>query len=568
MAVLIDPISPDRRGRILAEPVPSVLDGLRRLAESGGLSDGVRHSDAYVGVVASLAENAREVAAYFAVRSPALTATKQGAGALLFEAYLIERQRELFERFVETQADGDHDDFLAVFEGMIQPDEFDRLAEGVRDFCDVDILLSAGQATHDEISDLTILRCKPKESAIKAADALRENPPMSIRAVVAPITSQEYRKVANEGGLTHGAFKRLFPDAPDDTGTELMEYRDANGVPWYGCESMGWKPDYDNRTVELMTESRVEGLSEEYDSKKPRKIRSGMPSKCGKPIKIGAPIYIVPTNKPGKKAVHVKCFGGKDESVYESRPPRGTPSIRKLVDELKDAQADLRPQSGRRERDDQSDVDVRLQVVDGRWTLHVGDAPGDNDRRGAWGTGVLTASMDDEDLRELARELIDDLRNSSESTAATLRGVRSGLVRPGRTSDVEDDGDSTVVCPLCSQPQGEDSALGVLGYVKHYRCRNCGGQFSHKLPRGRNRPVRRTSEGVESGFGSWSVKREKRGSRVRTPIGTWEIVDSPEDAERLLQSVGKVYEEGSPEHDAMVQAILEDYCEDRGVSLE
>lgn len=35
------------------------------------------------------------------------------------------------------------------------------------------------------------------------------------------------------------------------------------------------------------------------------------------------------------------------------------------------------------------DVDVRLQVVDGTWYLHSGDASYDQDHRGFWGAGSL-----------------------------------------------------------------------------------------------------------------------------------------------------------------------------------
>lgn len=39
--------------------------------------------------------------------------------------------------------------------------------------------------------------------------------------------------------------------------------------------------------------------------------------------------------------------------------------------------------------------------------------------------------------------------------------------------------DPEVPCPLCGGPS---VVLGDLGSRRHYRCRNCGGQFSHALP--------------------------------------------------------------------------------------
>jgi hypothetical protein len=67
------------------------------------------------------------------------------------------------------------------------------------------------------------------------------------------------------------------------------------------------------------------GVNEEYDPKKPRKIKSGMPStcaKCGKSIPIGAKIIVNPNAASGKKCQHLKC-ARPNESVDEAvRAPR------------------------------------------------------------------------------------------------------------------------------------------------------------------------------------------------------------------------------------------------------
>jgi hypothetical protein len=54
------------------------------------------------------------------------------------------------------------------------------------------------------------------------------------------------------------------------------------------------------------------------------------------------------------------------------------------------------------------DVDVRLQVTDGDWTVHTGDASFDTDHRGYWGAGTLTRQTNS---REVARDLIDQAKD-------------------------------------------------------------------------------------------------------------------------------------------------------------
>jgi hypothetical protein len=51
---------------------------------------------------------------------------------------------------------------------------------------------------------------------------------------------------------------------------------------------------------------------------------------------------------------------------------------------------------------------VRLQVVDGDWTLHSGDNSFDTDHRGTWGYGYAYYGMTKTAIKELARELINE----------------------------------------------------------------------------------------------------------------------------------------------------------------
>jgi hypothetical protein len=52
-----------------------------------------------------------------------------------------------------------------------------------------------------------------------------------------------------------------------------------------------------------------------------------------------------------------------------------------------------------------NEPDIRLQVVDGGWCVHLGDAQYDTDHRGLWGSGSLTPTTN---CLELARDLISD----------------------------------------------------------------------------------------------------------------------------------------------------------------
>lgn len=51
---------------------------------------------------------------------------------------------------------------------------------------------------------------------------------------------------------------------------------------------------------------------------------------------------------------------------------------------------------------------IRLQVVDGDWFIHSGDASFDVDHRGSWGSSYGCYNMSKGQLRELAKELIQE----------------------------------------------------------------------------------------------------------------------------------------------------------------
>ena len=53
-------------------------------------------------------------------------------------------------------------------------------------------------------------------------------------------------------------------------------------------------------------------------------------------------------------------------------------------------------------------IPVRLQIVNGSWELHSGDAQYDTDHRGYWGASCIDNPLDEEQALDLAQELIDE----------------------------------------------------------------------------------------------------------------------------------------------------------------
>jgi hypothetical protein len=61
---------------------------------------------------------------------------------------------------------------------------------------------------------------------------------------------------------------------------------------------------------------------------------------------------------------------------------------------------------------DPEGYDIRLQVVPGEgWSTHCGDPSYDQDHRGYWGAGMIRASMTVKEVRDLARDLLDQARD-------------------------------------------------------------------------------------------------------------------------------------------------------------
>ena len=82
-----------------------------------------------------------------------------------------------------------------------------------------------------------------------------------------------------------------------------------------------------------------------------------------------------------------------------------------LVSYLPDADAESPDDGG--DDDESGWGDIRLQVTDdGAWELHTGDPQYDTDHRGYWGATSVDAGASMSKCREVARELIEQVKDN------------------------------------------------------------------------------------------------------------------------------------------------------------
>jgi len=88
------------------------------------------------------------------------------------------------------------------------------------------------------------------------------------------------------------------------------------------------------------------------------------------------------------------------------------PTVREIVLDLESYREELAEYG-------EPDGDVRLQVLpNGEWELWTGDPSYDTDHRGYWGAGTLDAEASALEMRELARDLIEEARDAWEESEA------------------------------------------------------------------------------------------------------------------------------------------------------
>lgn len=233
------------------------------------LTGTIKHRPEYVKMILEGAnivcedhEDAREFAKLYLDKDPAFSNTDTGMAALLFEVKLVEFTGGLYGVFMETIVHGNEPTFMAMFEGKLRKEELERFANDIAEFCTFQIMVRAGQASHEEgsVSDLTILECvavtgaksyKLPPSAL-AGGAQRfttdggmpgaaGKPAANYRML--PRTYEGYERVVEDGGMSDAAFRVLYAHADHESnGNGIGRAVDHNDVPWL-CHEGVWVPD-------------------------------------------------------------------------------------------------------------------------------------------------------------------------------------------------------------------------------------------------------------------------------------------------------------------------------------
>jgi len=59
--------------------------------------------------------------------------------------------------------------------------------------------------------------------------------------------------------------------------------------------------------------------------------------------------------------------------------------------------------------EEEPSIDVRLRYFDGAWSLHTGDVQYDTDHRGFWGSSSVGQEMTEDQARDVACDLVDQV---------------------------------------------------------------------------------------------------------------------------------------------------------------
>jgi hypothetical protein len=97
----------------------------------------------------------------------------------------------------------------------------------------------------------------------------------------------------------------------------------------------------------------------------------------------------------------------ENKRVVENK--EDVPDVYEIVEELENARYHLEATAG------EDETDVRLQVSDGYWNVHIGDASYDTDHSGSWGASMINTSDDEATLYEVAEDLINEVLDGMES---------------------------------------------------------------------------------------------------------------------------------------------------------
>lgn len=115
----------------------------------------------------------RKFVRHFTAKDPVFSNSDVGMAAIQFEAWLIDNNNLAFDQLIETVAEPGAPDFLAIFQGNIVKEVWERVVEGTQKFVTLKHLVRAGEqsSTEHERSDVTIVQGLP----VKGYDPKKED---------------------------------------------------------------------------------------------------------------------------------------------------------------------------------------------------------------------------------------------------------------------------------------------------------------------------------------------------------------------------------------------------------
>lgn len=136
-------------------------------------------------------EDVRKFVKHFTSKSPVFSNTPVGMAAVQFEAWMIDEESDAFRQLIETVAEPQAPDFLAIFQGKLKAEDWDELREGCKKFVTLKILVEAGQTSDDHMkSDVTILQGIPVKNYDPSKDkdeTEQQHGPLPVTDVKFPI---------------------------------------------------------------------------------------------------------------------------------------------------------------------------------------------------------------------------------------------------------------------------------------------------------------------------------------------------------------------------------------------
>ena len=595
-------MSESQRRAYLKLQEQGLLARVERLREEQGLPETavgeMAHTRAYIAAALDLAilseGSTREFAKLFIDRSPAFSNSDTGMAAIQFEAYLVEKEEDLFKQFVETQLDGRNPTFLALFDGKIEKDALNRLETQV-DFLKFTVLLEAGRVAYGEgvVADVTVLECKPtKRPEPTGTQPQRKlttgtQPKVEVRDGLHPVTRMEYVKVVAEGGVSDLVFRYLYDGlAQIRIERGRPEAMDQNQVRWARRRDGYWLPqpecllESDAVSLENLPAIKEAKVSPAAIDKAKGHILTMLqaPANKGKTFTAGeivSAVAKVPNegltgllmNK--RSAPYVFALGalGTDGKI-ENAGSKKKPSLKLKEDQPGDAASLAEALVGKTKRlkargmSQKEALEYWLRKGEGADAIDdaLAKVYGKNWKGGAdlsWSGRLgkfVTVPEAIADLEELAADTnrrIDEGR-MAKHVERMVKAIATAIkeaeaIRAKVRSDIYKERAADVSVSL----HKVQNKLAAFMFLKEGLYEKQEGGFS-------------------SNYGSWRVAEaeEGKGCLIGIEEGAYAVTNAMEEVEELLESIAEVYADLPAEFDMMAEAFLKEYAEDQGEAID